>query len=509
MKDNSNIREFPKNAVKKDSSVKNKALWIGSVVILGLAAVSFVFVPGMGRAFGQSGSAKPFGYYNKKPIEFTANSFFTQRVQAQEEQMRGRRNTNDATYEIFDKAFKETVLNEAFSYAVEKSGYMAPEGAIDRAMIPYFSDQSGVYSPRLFNNTSNARKIEIRKNVTQQLVYQRYYEDLFGADDETLAGTALYGRKTSSKESSFLGRLGEKERSFELAAFALSSYPEEETIAFARGNGDNFTKYDLSVATVNTEDEAKALSRQIANTEVLFDDAVKDMSLKFYSGDDGKLTSPYRYAIKNIVSGEENFNAVISLEPGAMSSPVQTSNGWSIFRCDAPPSAPDFTDDAVKGIVLNYIRTYERNIIEEYFINEASDFAAAAARRGFEQACAEFNATRVEVQSFPLNYGSSELFPITPSIPQLNGADRNTQFLQTAFSLNEGEISSPVVLGDNILVLKLLSEAIKDENENTAKFMVPYYSSVFDQNAVQSAVFADPLLENNFVNVFFSTMMGN
>jgi parvulin-like peptidyl-prolyl isomerase len=509
MADNSNIREFPKNAVKKDKSVKNKALWIGSVVILGLAAVSFVFVPGAGRASARSGKAKPFGYYNKKPIEFAANSFFTQRVRALEEQTRGQKNADDALYEIFDRAFKDTVLNEAFSYAVEKSGYIAPEGAIDRAMIPYFSDQSGAYSPRLFNGTSNARKIEIRKEVTRQLVYRRYYEDLFGANDETISGTALYGRKISSRESAFLGRLGEKERSFELASFSVLSYPDDETTAFARNNEDKFTKYDLSVITVNGEDEAKTLARQIAGNEVLFDDAVKDMSLKFYSGDDGKLASPYRYAIKNIVPDDGNFDAVISLEPGAVSGAMQTSNGWSIFRCDAPPAIPDFTDGEVRGVVFNYIRTYERNVIEEYFINAANDFATTASQRGFASACAQFGVERVEVQSFPLNYGSSELFPIVPSIPQLNGAGRSAQFLRTAFSLKEGEISSPVVLGDNILVLRLLSEEIKEENENTAQFMVPYYSGIFDQNALQNAVFADPLLKNNFVDVFLSTVMGN
>jgi parvulin-like peptidyl-prolyl isomerase len=512
MKENQYIREFPKNAVKKDKANKNRALWIGSIIVLVFAAASFIFIPTVSRAGGGAGGRAPFGYYNKKPIEYTAGSFFARMVEQYKNQMQqpGQQESADLLFRIFQAAFNTTVYNEAFSFAVEQSGYIVPEKAIARRMTPYFYDANGVYSPRLFANASQSQKIELSKEIARELVYQRYFDDVFGADSEKIEENALYGRKTAANEINFLSRLGAVERSFELASFNVSAFPESESESFARAHDELFTEYDFSVITANTEEEAKAVLNQISNNEILFEDAVKDISVKFYSGDDGKLTSPYQYVLKNIVSGEENFSKLTALETGALSGVIQTSNGYSVFRADAPSKTPDFADETVKRAVFNYLRSYERSVIEDYFINAANDFAAAAARNGFLSACGEFGISRIEVPAFPLNYGNSELFAIVPTtIAELSGAQTNEKFLQTAFALRDGEISSPVVLGDNVLVLKMLAETQKGEDLNAAEWIIPDRARQFDMNALETAVMADEKLKNDFVNVFFTNYMGN
>jgi hypothetical protein len=513
MKDNQIIREFPKDAAKKEKKPsRSLGLWIGSVIILIFAAVSFIFIPGMVRAGrGANGGVEPFGYYNKKPIELAPDSFFSGMVEQYQEQMRLQgQNDANSTYYIFQSAFNASVLNEAFTYAVDKSGYVVPQNAIDRQMIPYFYE-NGVYSPKRFNDTSQSRKLELRKQVTNTLIYQRYYEDMFGALSDTLAGSQLYGKKTSSKETDFLASMGAKERAFELAAFDTSRYPESEAIAFAQSHSDLFAKYNISVITVNTENEAKKVLRQITNNEIIFEDAVTDLSVKYYSGDDGKFSSAYQYQIKNVVTKDEDFSAVMSLVEGAVSGVIQTTNGYSIFRSDGPIETPDFNEPGTSGIVLNYMRSYERGIIEDYYTNIANDFASAASRDGFDTACIEYNVLKIDVPSFPINYGSAEIFPIVPSstVSQLSGAETNETFLRTAFSLQEGEISSPMALGNNVVVLKMNSETIKDEDENAAVFLVPYYSEQFDQGAVQNAVLTDERLTNNFLQVFFKYYLGS
>jgi parvulin-like peptidyl-prolyl isomerase len=465
----------------------------------------------VGRAGGGQGAPEPFGYYNKKPIEHAGGSFFTQMVEQYRDQMRqpGQPESVDQLFRIFQAAFNAAVFNEAVSFAVSQSGYIVPEKAVARQMTPYFYDENGVYSPRLFAAATQPQKIELRKEIARSLTNQRYYDDVFGSYSETIEGSRLYGKKTSSNEINFLSRFGGVERSFELAAFNVSAYPESEAQSFGLERSELFTEYDFSVITVNTEEEAKTVLSQISNNEILFEDAVKDISVKFYSGDDGKLTTPYQYILKNIVKGEEGFLNITALATGELSSVIQTSSGYSIFRCDSPAKTPDFADEAVQRIVLNYIRSYERSVMEEYFLNEANDFAAAALRDGFENACAQFNTERVVIQSFPLNYGNSDLFPIVPSgiHQQLAGAETNERFLRTAFSLAKGEISSPFVLGDNIIVLKMLEEMATARDADPTS--INGYSEQYDQRALENAVFADERLKNNFVDVFFKNYMGS
>ena len=89
-------------------------------------------------------------------------------------------------------------------------------------------------------------------------------------------------------------------------------------------------------------------------------------------------------------------------------------------------------------------------------------------------------------------------------VPQLSQETSNESFLQTAFSLTEGELSSPLVTGKNITVLRLK----KIENDDAAaagtmNFMYPYYVSQSDSAAVQSYFMRSPHLKNNLFNVFF------
>ncbi|MDR1785419.1 MAG: peptidylprolyl isomerase [Spirochaetaceae bacterium] len=501
--ENSNIVAFPKGETKKRP--RFSLLWIGSVAVFILAAASFVFIPSIRAGSGRGGDIEPFGYYNKKPIALTPGSFFARQVERFQEEYRAQGiSPSDSTFQIFQSAFNSSVLNEAFSYAVGKSGYIVPEAAVDRAMIPYFRDESGAYSPKLFNAASQSSKLELRKALSENLVYMRYYEDLFGTS-ENVSGSPLYGRKSAAKEAEFLQALAAKERGFQLAAFDISGYPKSEAAAFGREHSDLFAKYDFSVITVNTEDEAKKLLRQINNGEIIFEDGVKNLSAKYYSGEDGKLTSSYYYQIKNLIAAEDSLGAVIALEAGGISEAVQTTSGYSIFRCDSPAVQSDFeADDVIEG-VQSYLKSYERGVIEEYYSNIAKDFAAAAARDGFEAACAEFNTKAVEVSPFPLNYGNAGFYSGVPvsSVAQLSGAETNENFLRTAFSLKEGEISSPLVLGNNVLVLKLTEEKDVDVSTNIARYLLPDYSLRFDQTAVQTAILADKGLKNDFFTVFF------
>ena len=57
-----------KDADKKKHSTKKILLSAGSIFILVLAAVSFIFIPAIVQNTGTD--LPPLGYYNKKPIEY-------------------------------------------------------------------------------------------------------------------------------------------------------------------------------------------------------------------------------------------------------------------------------------------------------------------------------------------------------------------------------------------------------------------------------------------------------
>ena len=272
-----------------------------------------------------------------------------------------------------------------------------------------------------------------------------------------------------------------------------------------------FTKYDLSIITAETVGEAESILRQLKANEIVFDDAVTSLSVKYYSGDDGKLTNNYQYQIKNILSSEDDLAAVTALEPGSLSEIIQTSNGYSIFRGDGVAvQATNFDEQEMQDVVYKYMTVYETGRIEDYYIAQATDFIAAATADSFEAASIEINVKTTELPSFPLNYNNNALLASLPisSVPEVNGAQTNEKFLQTAFSLSENELSEPIVLGKNVVVLRMTAEQAADDD--TVNLLDGNYTTNvvnFDSMALQSAVMSDPRFENNFFSVFFDYFM--
>lgn len=494
---------------KEHKPMKKVFLSIGSILILILAAVSFIFIPAMVQGSGTE--LPPFGRFNKKPIEYKTGSYFASMVQYYSEQMKnnGSQLDESAYFSIFNTAFSSTVLNMAFTQAVEASGYIVPDAAIDRSMLPYFYDSNGVYSPKIFRDTPDTDKIELRNQIANGLVYQRYYDDSFGSQSEALGDSPLYGIKTASAETPFLQRMGERQRSFEYAAFKTADYPRTEAAAWGMQNPDLFTKYDMSVVSVSDENTAKKLLKQLQNNELVFEDAVAEYSRNYYSSTDGKVVNSYRYQLKSIMKDEQSLNELTGLEPGAISGVIPTVNGFSIFKLNAPAVDADFTDSAMIETVYSYMNSYEAGVIERYYVDTAKDFAAVATRSGFDAACAQYGLTKGALDAFPLNYNDNPLLKtMSAADTALAGASLNDNFLKTAFSMQKDEISSPIVVNKNVIVLKMTEEiTVPAEQNSTVSILYPYYITQFDQSSVQSAIMSSDKLQNDFIQVYFNNFM--
>lgn len=484
-------------------SPKKIMISVGSIIILVLAAISFIFIPAMVQ--GSGSELPPLGYYNKKPIEYKQGTYFASLVQFYSEQV-GSENLQAAYFDIFNMAFNGAVLNEAFSQAVDASGYIVPKNLLDRNMLPYFYDENGVYSQRLFNEASNSAKIELRNSIEKSLVFQRYNDDLFGSTSEKIGDYTMYGLKIPTSEVDFISAMGKNQRSFQVVSFDMTAYPKEEAVVWGKDKADLFTSYDLSVISLADEIAANNLLKQLQNNEILFEDAVTELSRNYYSGTDGKLLNKYKYQLNNIVTDETDLNAITSLTEGALSGVIATTNGYSIFRGDGAAIPANFEDDTVVDAVISYMKSYESGTIETYYLDLAQDFWNVASVSGLTEACRQFNVEPIQVGPFPLNYGSSPLFPsMTSTEMALDGASSNENFMKTAFSMQMDEISSPMVLNNYVVILKLTGEEVLSTDEDTTLFDT--YVNQFDQVAVQNAVMSSDKLQNDFFTVFFQYFM--
>lgn len=488
--------------------MKKQFVYIGSIIILVISVVTFVF---MGAGVSESllnnkNSIPTFGKYDGKKIQYTAGSDFAAIASnfAENYKSMGYELNSQIEYYIFSQAFNQTIMNMAFTKAVAASGYKVPEDSINRQMLPYFYDETGKYSPRLYNQTDDAKKMQLRDQIQNSLTYSRYTDDILGSNTK-FNGTKLFGIKASSAEDAFLAEAGSNKRSFSMAAFTTTDLPKEEAVKFGKANPDLFKKYDISAITVDEEAAAKKLLKQIKANEVTFADALAANSKNYYTDAEGKLASPYQYQLTNMLSKEDDLPSVMNLAKDEVTDVIETKRGFTIFQGNGPAADADFSSDDMAEVALKYVNIFEGGYIENYFSDVARDFTADAKLNGFEAACEKYNVKMQEVPAFPVNYGDSSLFEKIPSssVSEIANGSADINFLKKAFSLKLDEISEPIVLGNNVIVLKLTGIQ-KDEPEADT------YSEKFvelDQSSALSTLMASDKLENHFTEVFFANFM--
>ncbi|MCR5723960.1 MAG: peptidyl-prolyl cis-trans isomerase [Treponema sp.] len=492
--------------------MKKTILFVGSVIILILSAITFIFIP----AIAQTGTANApvFGKYDGKAIELAQGTPFANAVLSYEDSAKADLARVNAMpqeqqdyyrtmlyYQIYSNAFNAAVHNLAYTAAVKKSGWEPATQQIAREIvqIPRFFE-NGAFSVRQYNSISESDRTNLKKSIYNQLIWERFSDDVFGSNTK-LGTESLFGIKSADAELDFIAKQGAEKRSFDLAAFDKESYPDTEVTAYGNEHKELFTKFALSVITLDDEKEAKDVLAKIENGEISFADALS-YSEKYYSNSEGKMNATYRYQLASSIPAEEDLTAVTALAKDATSGVVATARGFSIFRCDGDAVEPDFTDAALKDTVKSYIKQNDSGLIEEYFLGIAKNFAAAAVTDGFESACKQFKTERIAVPAFALNYGNASVYGSIPSeVTQLSGAATNENFLEKAFSLKNGEVSQPILLGNNVIVVKLTGVQTDSTAENKSSLASDL--SNYDQSAAQYALLTSDKVENNVSQAFF------
>ncbi len=496
--------------------MKNKMLWIGSVIILFLSVICFV-VFGVGteiiQAITGAGAGTVYGKYDGKPISLEPNSEFANAVQRYTDMVQrnqGDKEIDETTYfYIYTYAFNDVVQSIASKSEVKKSGYRPSSETISRVMLPYFTGADGKFDPKLYESVPEADRNSFRASISEQLTSSRFSEDYFGSAEQ-IGGNSIFGRKASEKEINFLKNMISEKRSFDLVSYNKLNYPDSEVKAFALENAAMFNKYSLSVITCNDESTAKKVAGQIANNEITFKDAVTSFSEKYYSNGEGKIIESYEYQIKENLDNSEDFAKISALKADEISPVIKTARGYSIYRCDGESVKADFDNADTLNSARTYISEKESGRIEDYFIDKANSFVTEATVSGFDKAADKEGLTLTSVPAFPLNYGDADIADRIPTenIKEFTYANSSENLLEKAFSLKLNEISEPVVLGNYIIVLKLTGIQ-KEEATSDTDSKIAISSLNYDQYDAQSTLLSSKKVENKVSDVYFNKILAS
>ncbi len=496
--------EKPDNIVE-EKKIKHPMLYLFSVVILVIIVVTFIGSPAINKVGGAGRIV--FGTYGGTPIEYAPGNYFARQRDMIAEQVRQQQQNQQQSeeavqmmaYQVWRSAFDQTVSHVAILQTVQKSGLWITEDRVDRALIrsgPYVVN--GRFSEEAYNNTSAAERYTTRKLFREQLIQEQYLQDLFN------------GLLPNQKESDFFAGMADPERSFNYVTWPLVSYPDKEVIAYGEQNRDKFRRVKLSRILVKSgKAEAEAIHKKLVDKTSSFEELARAHSKDAFAEKGGDMGSRYQYDVTQDFEKKEPVDLIFQLAAGAISPVLESKYGWAIYRADEAATSPDPQDSDTLKVVRDYLMRYERGKVSDWFLAQARDFDQEARRDGLQKAAAARGLAAHATEAFPVNYqGVFITAPVQAAKgvtvePGLTAANYSEEFFQKTFALKAGEVSDPVPLEDQVLVLELKEEKPLTPEQKT--FMGTYYQ-YFDGQTTQSDLqehLIDPArLVDNFNTVF-------
>ncbi len=499
------VRRNLKRAKKPENIVEKKKeshpfLYAFSLAVLVLVVVTFIGLP-LASKIGRTGRLV-FGKYDGREIAYVPGNYFDKTkeniARSLEQQKNNKVNFEAQLYRVWREAFNQTVLHTAILIETQRSGIWISQDRIDKAIIKYGPyTVNGKFSEKLYNETPNSEKYKTRQYFRDYILEQQYFTDYYG------------GERPSSKEKKFFVDMTLPQRSFSFITLPFSNYPDKEIAAFAQKHSKLFRKIKLSRIFVNSEKDAKKIWEKLTKENGNFEELAKTYSKDTFATNGGSMGWKYDYEIKDDFVKDSDLEYVLNLKESEISKVVKGKFGWMIFRCDSPLVQPDVKDKDLLKVVKKYVLTYERGKVEDYFLKRAKDFVAYAKKHNFLDACGKYNFVPFLTNYFPINY--QLLFSFLPvqskgNKPSLATANYSKTFFEKAFSLTKKkDISDPILLEDQIVVLKLLNE--KTTLKKNDKQLYESYYNYFTQQAVKTDVqnyLTNPKkLVDNFNEVFF------
>ncbi|HVO38422.1 MAG TPA: peptidylprolyl isomerase [Spirochaetia bacterium] len=481
-----------------------------SIVVLIVIVVTFILVvPGGGSFFGSrfgSGGTIIFGTYEGRDIAFYPGGYFADQVNRFASYMRSRdpnqsQNPEAVSQAVWYQAFQQTAMHVAELLIAEKSGLQISDDAVDQALLSYpgYLDENGKFSEERYHKASGQEHASTRKLYRENLIAARMTTDI------------ITGVKTGSHESSFIASMAKPERSIQFVSWPFASFPQEEVRKYGEANKSRFQKIKVSrILIKSSEADAAQIRRKLVDKVSSFEELAKTYSKDASADKGGDMGWRYAYDLQADFENKDTANQVLSLKAGEVSEVLKTSyNSWLIYRCDAEATSPDFSNPTVLDDVKAYLTRYEKGKIEDYFNEKAAQLSRRAAQVGFPRAALDAGLTVQHTDYFPINLQNVFSFVPFQAVPQSatpSNAVYSDEFFYRAFALGKDQPSQPVVLDDQILVLKLLGERqMPDSTVNLLGGWIDYAASQSAQSDIAAAIMAPGKLQDNFFEAYAQT----
>lgn len=495
--------------VQPESSVKrhkgNSFVYIGTVVLLIITVIAFVFVPASGSV--ATGDELTFGSWDGKPIAFVQGGYFSTQVQQIKAQLesQGYSDTGDQffAYQVWRQAFENTAVHLALLDKAQDAGISISSNQLDLLMIQNESFlENGTFSKRKYREASNTFKLALRKEIENSALKNRYVSDMVSV-------------LASKAELDFLSDLAKAQRIVEYVAFPFTLYPDSERIAYAKANPTAFRRVRLSSVTLSSsEKEAGQILAKVKDGSLSFEEAAKNHSKDAYASKGGDMGSSFVWKLAGTLKNASDMDAVLALAKGEISPVYETITGsWAFYRVEEAIVEPDFAAVDLLASVTEYLDRNEKGRIEDWIVAQADTFLASANTKGFEPAAIAGGLVVKETTAFPLNYGKAldiGYFSLlgsldTSNLAELQGAETNKAFLEAVFSLPAGQVSKPLIMNDHAIIAKV--KEVKTADEGDIGMLTTYYPSVVQQNIsneLGANILADERLKDDFLIAFTS-----
>jgi len=498
------MRRATRKHKQKDANIVEKKrethpfLYAFSVVLLIVIVVTFIGGPAMS---GRGGRGRIiFGFYKGKPIEYYPDNYFSQRKDLIADQLRQNEDQSDLSvqaYQVWRTAFDQTVLHTAILSEAESSRLWISDDRLNETLIergPYTID--GTFSEERYNATSSAQRMTYNKLYREHVIHEQLLNDIF------------IGLRSNPHEVDFLGDMVNQQRRFSLVSFPFSEYPEQQIETYAAENRDRFRRIKLSrILIKSSEREAGEIRNKLVDRTGSFEELARAHSSDVYSDKGGEMGWRYYYDLEADFESEDPVDTIFSLEETEISPVLESRFGWVIFRCDTPAVEPDFEVEETREVVREYVMRYEKGIVEDYTLSVAQRFRERVDDVGFLGASLEENYSLGLTDYFPINYQSYYfLSPVRSPIEQLNlsAASYSEEFFLQAFSLAPNEVSAPVLLDDQVVVLRL--DDIREAQERERNLLGDYYNYYAQQSLeqdLQNVLLNPDFIEDNFDQTFY------
>ncbi|MDD3980908.1 MAG: SurA N-terminal domain-containing protein [Spirochaetia bacterium] len=501
-----------KNAPKR--GIKNPFVYAGTIVILIITIIAFVFIPSIG-GIGASGSKLSFGSWDGKPISYEAGSYFATQVAQINDYLRQQGMSEDNfqlyAYQVWNLAFQSAAVRTAILDTVKSSGFRVTEAGIDEAIAADENFQeNGVFSIEKYKALPKSEQLALRKSTEEDLYIRRFYED-------------LYSSAPSTGEIEFVASMIKPQRSITYASLSLDEYPREEIAAWGSQNADLFRTLALSRITLtSSESDAKKVLQQVSENKLSFEDAAKSHSQDSYADSGGDAGNVFYYSFEEGFLNAADAEEVAALAKGELSKVYKVADkAWAFFRVNEAISEADFSAEATLDEVEAYIFEKERGTLESWAIAKATNLLSTAATGGFENSAKKAGLEVKQAGPFILNLGNPTFYAYNQQIPLLQtpsssqdfviqSAERDEGFMSELFTRKKGEFSRPLVVGDAVLVFQVADDGEASDDDSTmVQFMYPYfYQESLDSNA-RTAFLKSPKFKDEFSSTFFKVFQTN